>query len=364
MDWRRHFRDMSRESSFGGEDDFGVDYTSNSEVIKQVQAKLNSLGQDPPLVVDGAYGPKSKAAVLAYQQSHGLTADGVVGPQTIASLGISPPSGGSVSSAVSAATNWLQSISMPAIAGLKQSMVDAFFSFTSHFEGYTPFMYTDSKGYVTTGIGNLIDNGTSSPAQALPWKHPDGTPATSAEIDAAWHTVKNAYPAVQSVNSQKLTDLRLSKEDVAKLAHSKLKQNHSVLQTQYPNYTSWPAAAQMALHSISWAWGAAFARVWGSNGAAFMAALNRDKPDFRQAAQIMQTASQHEESINPGIRPRNAANMQLFNEAADLQSKGSGFDKLFYPAPVGVIAATAGMLVYFFAGVLAIGAYLMFGGKR
>ena len=61
---------------------FGVDYTA-------VQSKLNELGANPKLDADGKWGPKSKAALTAYQKSKGLSADGVPGPKTLAALGIS-----------------------------------------------------------------------------------------------------------------------------------------------------------------------------------------------------------------------------------------------------------------------------------
>lgn len=41
---------------------------------------------DPALVVDGDLGPRSRAAVKAFQKQHGLTVDGVAGPATIAAL--------------------------------------------------------------------------------------------------------------------------------------------------------------------------------------------------------------------------------------------------------------------------------------
>ncbi len=61
---------------------FGVDYAA-------VQKRLNDLGANPKLDVDGKWGPKSKAALVTYQKSKGLSADGVPGPITLSSLGIS-----------------------------------------------------------------------------------------------------------------------------------------------------------------------------------------------------------------------------------------------------------------------------------
>jgi peptidoglycan hydrolase-like protein with peptidoglycan-binding domain len=49
-----------------------------------VQAALVALGYS--LAVDGKPGPATKAAVQAFQVSHGLHVDGIVGPKTIAAL--------------------------------------------------------------------------------------------------------------------------------------------------------------------------------------------------------------------------------------------------------------------------------------
>jgi hypothetical protein len=52
-----------------------------------IQQALNYLHvADPPLVVDGIMGPKTKAAVMAFQRAQNLAVDGIVGPKTRAAL--------------------------------------------------------------------------------------------------------------------------------------------------------------------------------------------------------------------------------------------------------------------------------------
>jgi len=50
--------------------------------VKTLQHDLNTHGASPALVVDGSFGPKTLAAVYAFQKTHGLTGDGIVGPVT------------------------------------------------------------------------------------------------------------------------------------------------------------------------------------------------------------------------------------------------------------------------------------------
>ncbi len=63
-----------------------------------VQKALNDKMGPPLLVVDGAFGAKSNAKLLAFQRAHGLTADGIVGPKTAAALGLSLAEAGASSS--------------------------------------------------------------------------------------------------------------------------------------------------------------------------------------------------------------------------------------------------------------------------
>jgi hypothetical protein len=53
----------------------------NNDTVKKIQAVLG-------VEQIGNFGPKTEAAVIEFQKKHGLTADGVVGPATLAKMGI------------------------------------------------------------------------------------------------------------------------------------------------------------------------------------------------------------------------------------------------------------------------------------
>lgn len=58
---------------------------SSGPDVLTLQSTLKQLGFDPN-GVDGTFGPGTQAAVIAFQTSKGLTADGIVGPATMAAL--------------------------------------------------------------------------------------------------------------------------------------------------------------------------------------------------------------------------------------------------------------------------------------
>ena len=69
---------------------------SSGQAVRTIQEKLVRWGYfDGP--VDGIFGSKTEAAVRFFQEKNGLTADGIVGPATLAALGMSGGSGESAS---------------------------------------------------------------------------------------------------------------------------------------------------------------------------------------------------------------------------------------------------------------------------
>ena len=66
---------------------------SSGAAVTEIQTRLKNWGYyDGP--VDGVYGSKTESAVKFFQRKNGLSADGQVGDQTLAALGITPGSFG------------------------------------------------------------------------------------------------------------------------------------------------------------------------------------------------------------------------------------------------------------------------------
>jgi hypothetical protein len=234
------------------------------------------------------------------------------------------------------------------IAGLKQAVIDRLPDIFATWEGRgLPFMYSDVKGIVTCGTGNALF--TASAAEALLWRRPDGSPATAAEVAAAYAAVKAAFPGVQSARCQALTTIRLDVSALAALVMRTIAQDWAVLLEQFPGSDAWPADAQLMLLSAAWAWGPGFCMVWDRIPAAAptepgefapvpgfgygdkFRSLLSPPPEFVPAAQVMRDASVHEEKINPGIVPRDLAEVVMLQNAAAVQAAGADYEQLWYP---------------------------------
>jgi GH24 family phage-related lysozyme (muramidase) len=214
---------------------------------------------------------------------------------------------------------------------MRAAVMGAFPAISETFEGKgTNYPYTDVRGLITTGIGDLIDTVPRSPrptaiALSLPWTNGDGGPPSSrADIEAAWSAVYNAFPGVQSVHCARLTSIRLSTRAIAEMVTSKMRTNEDIIKSWWPGYDDACSDAQMGVHSMAWAMGPAFNKMFPSFTRALLAG------DFVTAAAQchMNTAG------NPGLVPRNTANFQLFTNAGDVAALGADPEPLYYPDSV------------------------------
>jgi hypothetical protein len=221
------------------------------------------------------------------------------------------------------------------------SVIATFPAYVQQVEGFIPYMYTDADNYVTTLIGNKIDNGNAGPALALPWKHAStGILATPAEITAAWQGVKNAGLAGVGGGDPRfaaLNDLRLTGADAQTLMGQKLSSDAAILSKRFIHYSTMPANAQRALHAMAWAMGAEF--VFPK----FQAALNAIVPNFIVAANESGTRNKDIGNIK-----HNEENKQEFVVANAVVQQGLPFDQIYgigglpltVPLPAGLQATT------------------------
>jgi peptidoglycan hydrolase-like protein with peptidoglycan-binding domain len=74
-------------SVWGGEAISVLKEGSSGPEVAKLQETLREFGFNPGLI-DGDFGPATKAAVIAFQKSAGLLADGIAGPRTQGALGL------------------------------------------------------------------------------------------------------------------------------------------------------------------------------------------------------------------------------------------------------------------------------------
>ena len=210
----------------------------------------------------------------------------------------------------------------------------SFPAFSKQFEGRVPYMYVDVRQLVTVGVGNLID--PVQAAQALPFRFKNkpgistpGSPATPDQIAEEWQAIKNNLSLATRGHTacEPITQLELSDDAIDTLILNRLTQNESFLKRQqwFQGFDTWPADAQLALLSMAWAMGP------GGPG---------NFPHFRAACQNLDFSAaaaecKMSEAGNPGLIPRNQANVTLFSNAAIVLANEaqSSFQRatLYYP---------------------------------
>ncbi len=214
---------------------------------------------------------------------------------------------------------------------MRDSTFALFLEKTKPLEGVCTWMYPDTLGLVTTGIGNLAD--PVELALALPWIHKgSGLVASSAEIRAAWTAVKQCGLGKLgggAARIQMLTELRLLEGDVDTLVRAKCAASDAALTAHFPNWTALPDEAQAGTLLLAWACGVAaiteplggphrFPKFAAALAAGELAVFDRTDPDKPELVGGCAFECVMPASANPGnnLAARNTATQALFLAAA------------------------------------------------
>lgn len=160
-------------------------------------------------------------------------------------------------------------------------MHDMVLGYWAHFndplEGTVPFMYLDIKGWVSTGVGNKIDeteraNSAATAAEReaslrlanqINWYNKNnGAPASPADVAVDWDNVKARLDLAPLGHRafENLTQLRISSDEILGLVQRKVLEMERVLtsRAEFRDFADWPANAQLATLSMSWGMGPMF----------------------------------------------------------------------------------------------------------
>jgi GH24 family phage-related lysozyme (muramidase) len=119
-------------------------------------------------------------------------------------------------------------------------------------EGKYPFMYIDTRGFVTVGIGNLV--ASAETAASLPFAHRhEGPLATARERIAAFNAIKGKPAGRQARYYRIFTDLDLPDASIETLALTRLQTEFLPgLKRIFPRFDRFPLPARRALVDMAY----------------------------------------------------------------------------------------------------------------
>lgn len=143
---------------------------------------------------------------------------------------------------------------------IRPSVLAAWRAFNEPLEGICSWMYLDTEGFVTTGMGNLID--PISLALPLPWRRADGSLADQDEVEAEWNQIKCAKQLAQqgAQAAKAYCLLHLDDAGIDGVIQASLAADVPILMQHaaFADFPNWPADAQLGLLSMAWAMGPGF----------------------------------------------------------------------------------------------------------
>lgn len=204
---------------------------------------------------------------------------------------------------------------------MHRSVVEVWRVFSEPFEGRVHWLYADVKQLLTAGVGNLAD--PVALAQQMPWRV-DGELASKDEIARQWRAVKE-HAEYLSKRHYKFaaiyTTMRLNDDDIDRFVARRLAMTEVSMRRYFPTWDAFPADAQLACLSMAWAVGDGFPKIFKN--------LTRaaNVGDWKGAA----ASCKIKEAGNPGVVPRNKANLACFHNAARVAELKLDRSTLFWP---------------------------------
>lgn len=169
------------------------------------------------------------------------------------------------------------------------------------FEGNTDFLYLDSKGKVTVGVGFMLPDENS--ALAFPFLDFDDNPASDEQKRAEWRTVHALATGHSAGWYEDSTNLYLSDDFIESHLQSLVAESFNELTRIYPDFCKYPSAARVALQDMIYNLG--------------MTKLNENFPSLKAAVNRQDWVTAAAESHRKGPNEdRNNAVRDLFLKAA------------------------------------------------
>lgn len=168
-------------------------------------------------------------------------------------------------------------------------------------EGSIPWMYLDTVGKVTVGVGNMLPDVAA--AQALPFEAAGGSAASAGSIADAFQAVSAQQKGRVASAYRDVTTIRLSEQGIDDLLDRRIDEFEAGLRQQFPDFDTYPDPARMGILDMAFN--------LGLNG------LKSKFPTFSRCARNRDWGCCANECRRRGIQDsRNAETRHLFMEAA------------------------------------------------
>jgi GH24 family phage-related lysozyme (muramidase) len=115
----------------------------------------------------------------------------------------------------------------------------------SSFEGRIHWMYLDTRGNVTTGVGQMIPNAIS--AMEYPFRRSNAELATMDEIAAEFKLVQALKPGLVAAAYRRMSSLLLDDASINIILRATLAESASELSRLFPLFYTYPDPAKVAL---------------------------------------------------------------------------------------------------------------------